>query len=221
VIPTETTILHRVQTQRALLDTMICSVAFAAFAFLVIYPFPLKAAAFIPLVAAAFIMSRNINWALVSRKLLFQNALTPGMLVYNLVGLQMGIAGAMYYRGSFGMPVIPEVFRSFTLVAVGIGITEELVFRGFIQGRLSKISPAFAIVFAAFAHASYKVFLFLSPAAQHLPSITLFFTLTFGALVLIGLLRYFSKSVLPAIMVHAVFDLLVYAENLQAPWWVW
>jgi len=38
---------------------------------------------------------------------------------------------------------------------------------------------------------------------------------------LIGLLRYYSKSILPAIVVHAVFDLFVYAENTTAPWWVW
>lgn len=219
--PAEQTILLPVPANKALLDAVLCTVAFAAFAWLVIFPFPVKAASFIPLMAAAFFMSRNMNWSLDSWKYLFRNVFTPGMLVYHLIGLQMGIAGAMYYRGSFGMTVFPAIVRSFAMVAICIGIMEELVFRGFIQSRLSKLNPGFAIVFAAFAHATYKVFLFLSPAAHQLPYITQFYTITFGVSILIGILRYYSKSILPAIIVHAVFDLLVYAENIQAPWWVW
>jgi membrane protease YdiL (CAAX protease family) len=215
------TMLLPVPPNNALLDAILCSAGFAWFAYLIIYPFPLKTAALIPLSASAYIMSRNINWSLFSRKFLLQKFSPKRMIASNLIGLQMGIIGAMYYRGSFGMPVFPSAIRGFAMTAVCIGILEELLFRGFIQGRLLKLNPGFAILFAAFAHATYKVFLFISPASQHLPSIALFYIWTIGASIVIGLLRYYSKSIVPAIIVHAIFDLLVYAENLQAPWWVW
>jgi membrane protease YdiL (CAAX protease family) len=143
------------------------------------------------------------------------------MLAFYIIGFQMGIAGAIYYRGSFGMPALPTTIKSFAFVAVGIGITEELVFRGFIQGRLSKLHPGFAIVFAALAHATYKACLFLSPAVTYHYSIVLFYTWSLAAFILMGLLRYYSKSIVPAIIVHAVFDYIVYAESTTAPWWVW
>jgi len=215
------TIILPAKTEKALLDAVLCSAGFAAFAFFVADPFPSKLAAFIPLFMSAFIISRTINWSLVSFPFLFRSAFSHTMPAFNIIGLLMGIAGAMYYRGSFGMPVLPAVIRAFIWVAICIAVMEELLFRGFIQGRLSGLHPGFAILFAAFAHASYKACLFLSPAVRHHPSLALFYTWTFGASLLIGLLSHYSKSILPAIIAHVVFDIIVYAENLQAPWWVW
>lgn len=205
--------------QQVMSDAILCSVCLIAFAYLAVYSFPFKAVALVPLTVSAVVISSHasrgpfcISW---------RDIFSAKMLVYCCIGLLMGTAGAMYYRGSFGMPVFPAITRSFVWVAVCIGVMEELLFRGFIQGQVSKLHPGFAIVFAALAHTTYKVFLFLSPAAQQHHSIFLFYTWTFGAFLLIGLLKYFSKSIIPAILVHAVFDLLVYAENSTAPWWVW
>lgn len=211
-------ILSYLQTTKILGDAVLCSLALAVFAFCINFTFPLKIFAFIALALAAFIISRNKNEFIIPTvKYIFN----PWVIVYCIIGLQMGIAGAMYYRGSFGMPVLPLAIRSFVWVAVCIGITEELVFRGFIQGLLSKLHPGFAIVFAALAHATYKACLFISPAADYHYSIMLFYTWSFGAFILIGILRHYSKSILPAIIIHAVFDFLVYAESINAPWWVW
>jgi membrane protease YdiL (CAAX protease family) len=196
---------------QATADAVLCSVCLIAFSYLAVYSFPIK--------AAAFVISRHVSRG--SYRISWKDIFSARMLVYCSIGLLMGIAGAMYYRGSFGMPVFPAITRNFVWVAVCIGVMEELVFRGFIQGQVSKLHPGLAIVFAAFAHTTYKVFLFLSPAAQQHHSVFLFFTWTFGAFLLIGWLKYFSKSIIPAILVHAVFDLLVYAENSAAPWWVW
>ena len=214
----EPAIMARAKNRKVLVDAILCSACLIVFAWLIPYPFPLKAVAFILLAAAAFIISRNVPPVSSG---LSRDVFSPKMFAYCMTGLLMGMAGAMYYRGSYGMPVLPAVIRSFTGVAVCIGIVEELVFRGYIQGQVSKLHPGFAIVFAAFAHATYKAFLFLSPAAQQYQSILLFYTWSFGAFILIGLLRYYSKSIVPAIIVHAVFDFVVYAENIQAPWWVW
>jgi membrane protease YdiL (CAAX protease family) len=211
-------ILSYLQTTKILADAVLCSLALAVFAFCINFAFPLKAFAFIALALAAFIIGRNRSEFIIpSVKYIFN----PLVIVSCVIGLQMGIAGAMYYRGSFGMPVLPAVVRNFVWIAVCIGIMEELVFRGFVQGLLSKLHPGFAIVFAALAHATYKACLFISPAADYHYSIMLFYTWSFGAFILIGILRHYSKSILPAIIVHAVFDLLVYAENFTAPWWVW
>ena len=217
----EQAIIVQVHNQKALMDTAICSAGLAAFAYLIIYPLPLKAAAYIPLALSAFIISRNICRPLPSPVILFRDLVSPKMLLYNMIGVQMGIAGAMYYRGSYGMPVLPALINGFALVAVAIGIMEELVFRGFIQGRLSRLHPGFAILFTAFANATYKACLFLSPAAQQHQHLLLFYAWSFGVFILLGIVRHYSKSIVPAIIVHAIFDLLVYAENLQAPWWVW
>ena len=83
------------------------------------------------------------------------------------------------------------------------------------------LNTNFAVLFAAFAHAFYKVCLFLSPAAPYQQDLTAFFFWSFAAYVALGLLRFYSKSMIPVIISHAVFDLIVYAEILEAPWWVW
>jgi hypothetical protein len=38
---------------------------------------------------------------------------------------------------------------------------------------------------------------------------------------MLGLMRHFSGSVLPAVTAHVLFDILVYGDWAQAPWWVW
>ncbi|GAB2832304.1 CPBP family intramembrane glutamic endopeptidase [Ferruginibacter profundus] len=211
-------ILSWIATKKLLINALLCSIALAVFSFFINYAFPVKAIAFTALLWAAFLVSRNLHYNVISSA---KYSFAPQLILYSIIGLQMGIAGAMYYRSSFGMPVLPATIKIFAWVAVCIGITEELIFRGFIQGQLSKINPGFAIIFAALAHATYKACLFISPAANYHYSILLFYTWSLGAFILIGVVRYYSKSILPAILVHAVFDLLVYAENNNAPWWVW
>lgn len=174
-----------------------------------------------PLVIVAFILSRNITLEKIALIPILYTMRYAKLLAYNIIGLQIGLAGALYYRGSYGMKIFPEEIRIFAFAAAAIALMEELVFRGFIQGRISKYYPVFAIIFAAFAHALYKASLFLSPAVNYHPSVMLFFTYTFGASLLIGVIRFHSKSIMPAIIAHVVFDIVVYGESVQSPWWVW
>jgi membrane protease YdiL (CAAX protease family) len=44
---------------------------------------------------------------------------------------------------------------------------------------------------------------------------------TFGVGLLFGTVRHLSKSLLPSLTAHVLFDILVYAEFTTAPWWVW
>jgi membrane protease YdiL (CAAX protease family) len=219
--PSEQTTTIPRRTKKAVLDAILCSVEIIVFAYLISYPFPLKAVAFIPLIMVAFIISRDIDSPMASFKLLFRDIFSVKMLIYIVIGLELGLAAAIYYRGSSGMPILPAVIKPFVLIAVSIGIIEELVFRGFIQGQISKINTGFAVVFAALAHASYKACLFISPVAIHQEHIVAFFIWSFAAYIALGVLKHYSKSMVPVMLAHAIFDFIVYAEVLQAPWWVW
>lgn len=200
-------------------EVFLVSLCILLFAWLVSWPVPVKWLSFLPLTCAGLIIGpRLFNTALL-RSGLFR--LGPVRVLYCITGLLMGIAGALYYRGMYSMPLLPAWFHGFVLIAVCIGVMEELVFRGYIQGRLQSIHPAVAITGAALIHAGYKACLFLAPATSGITPVCLFFSWSFGAFLLIGLLRYFSNSIWPPILVHAVFDLLVYAENTEAPVWVW
>jgi membrane protease YdiL (CAAX protease family) len=209
------------RTKKAVLDAVVCSTEIMVFAYLVTYPFPFKAIAFIPLVMVAFIISRDIDSLSITFKLLFRNLFSLKMLIQIVIGLELGIIAAIYYRGNLGMSILPAVIRPFVLVAVSVAIIEELVFRGFVQSQISKLNTDFAVVFAAFAHASYKACLFLSPVAIHQQNIVTFFIWSFSAYIVLGFLKHYSRSLVPVIIAHAIFDLVVYAEVLQAPWWVW
>ena len=191
-------------------DGIFCAVGMVLFAYLIPFTFPLKAVAFLILFLVGFIITRNLFHQKDSAFFLVRDAFSEKMVVYYLVGLLMGVAGAMYYRGSIGLPVLPFTFRSFALVAMCIGAMEELLFRGFIQGRLSKLHPGFAIVFAAFAHASYKAFLFLSPASQqHIP-IWPFYTWTFGVFPITGIIKVLFKVEYFLLLLHMQYLTFLY-----------
>lgn len=210
-IPTDTTGILR--------EVLLVSFFILLFALLISQADPVKWIAFLPLTCAGLIIGRHFSQTRLLRPGLFR--FDYNKLLYAAIGILMGIAGAMYYRGMYAMPLLPADYRSFVLLAVCIGIMEELVFRGYFYGRLQHLHPAIAISGAALIHAAYKAALFLSPVTAGITPIWLFFSWSAGAFLLIGLLRYLSNSIWPPILVHAVFDLLVYAENAEAPVWVW
>lgn len=209
------------RNKTAVRDALLCSAGLVLFGYFISYPVPVKLVAFIPLALAGYIISRQPGLLIRAAGDFTRESSTVQLLLYVLAGFIMGLAAAFYYRGSYSMPLLPAFFRGFVLIAVCIGILEELVFRGFVQGILQGRHAGLAIAVAALAHACYKAALFLSPAAAGSHPLYLFFTWSLGAFVLLGLLRYYSRSLLPPVIVHAVFDLLVYAENAEAPWWVW
>lgn len=207
--------------QKAVFEAVFCSVGLVIFGYLVSYPFPVKLLSLAPLLMSAYIISRHIYSPMATLAVFFRDLFSRKKLIYTFIGLETGMAAAMYYRGSIGLPVLPATIESFALVGMTIGIVEECVFRGFIQGRLMKLDLGLAVAFTALAHALYKASLFLAPAAQHLENMTSFFLWSFAGYIVLGVLRYYSKSMAAVIIAHATFDLMLYAENLQAPFWVW
>ena len=103
-------------------------------------------------------------------------------------------------------------------MALLIGLTEELIFRGYFYGRFQIwLGPVWAIMISASLHTGYKVALFATS-----PSVNLVFlgSLTLIAGLLLGWTRKSSGSLWPCVMFHVAFDFWVYGDK-ATPWWVW
>jgi membrane protease YdiL (CAAX protease family) len=135
----------------------------------------------------------------------------------------LAISGALlvvyYLRAEANISIFPTSIGWFAILAAVIGATEELVFRGWLQSQFSGRWAWMGILFAAFAHAAYKTALFLSPQIMYDLNTSGLFQMTFLAGLFLGATRYFTGSVWPALLAHAIFDFLVYADSPQT-WWV-
>ncbi len=140
---------------------------------------------------------------------------------WTLLALVVGAAFAFFFRWYEGRPLLITGLGSFLLMGASIGAAEELLFRGYLQGRLSRLGAPAAIVLATLAHTSYKTLLFAFPPEGVVIrySILAFFTFLVGAF--LGITRQRTGSVIPALSGHVLFDILVYGDWAQAPWWVW
>lgn len=140
---------------------------------------------------------------------------------WSLFGLGAGIGLAVLFRHSAGRPLLLTSLQSFVFVAAAIGAAEELLFRGFVQGRLARLGWPAAVVLGALAHTAYKTALFVFPPEGLVIQYATLSSLTFVVGVAIGLTRHLSGSILPAVTAHVLFDIFVYGDWAEAPWWVW
>jgi membrane protease YdiL (CAAX protease family) len=138
-----------------------------------------------------------------------------------VLGCAIGVGGGMLHRRSLGLPLLPAGLERFALVACLIGAMEELIYRGWLQGRLRPLGWPVAVAAAAAAHTAYKAALFVWPPWPSQIDCAAIVEWTFIGGVIAGLLRQFSRSVVPPMAAHAVFDLAVYGAVVHAPWWVW
>lgn len=138
-----------------------------------------------------------------------------------LAGLLLGAGAGIYYRINIDTTAIPQVITWFAPVAIAIGITEEIVFRGVAFSMMGKWPAYLSIPLTALLHASYKIMLFFQPNIVHpVDTWFLFYTTLLAGLVL-GYIRYAGKSVLPTMASHGLWDAMVYGDSPTAPWWVW
>ncbi len=140
---------------------------------------------------------------------------------WTLFGFGAGISLAILFRYSADRPLFLTGLHPFVLVAAAIGAAEELLFRGFVQGRLARLGWPAAVVLAASAHTAYKTALFAFPPEEMVIRFATlaFFTFLVGAV--FGVTVHFCRSILPALTAHVLFDVLVYGDWAQLPWWVW
>lgn len=204
-----------------LYEAILCSFSFMAFPFFIHYDFPLRFIAFGALLPPAYIIGKNLKLFSDLKMITGEIPAIKNFVVFSVIGSTGGTLLAVLYRWHLDLTLFPHIMYSFAILGALIGSVEELVFRGYIQGSLNSINSGFSILFSTISHTGYKCCLFLSPvitADIHIGFIALW---TFAAGLLFGIIRHYTKSIVPSLIAHALFDILVYAEYLRAPWWVW
>lgn len=149
------------------------------------------------------------------------SSFTTKAFYYSLAGLGMGISLALICRIRSNLSLFPATLTGIAWVVPLVGVTEELFFRGYLQGVLSTHGTIASIVISSLGHTLYKYLVLRSvpyPAAFDFPVLLI---LTFGGGLLFGLSRALSKSIIPPAIAHGVFDVLAYGGLSSWPAWVW
>lgn len=173
------------------------------------------------LVFAAIVLSRAVFRSGSPAELLGLARFDRITLVFSSTGIVVGLVAAFGYRYYYGLSLIPGSLTVIALVSPLVGMTEELVFRGYLQGRSQQAGPVVAVFIASTGHTLYKFLVLKSltvSIAVDFPRLVLF-TFLFGLVV--GVFRQLSRSVIPALAAHALFDILVYGDFSKMPVWVW
>jgi membrane protease YdiL (CAAX protease family) len=204
-----------------LTEAILCSLGLMVFSYFIHHPFPVRLFSFAALLPAAYIIGKNVKTIPDLKKITGDMQFPKTGLLWSLVGITGGILFAVLYRWYLEIPVFPESIYVFALFAALIGSLEELVFRGFIQEHVKSLNGPLSILFSTVAHTGYKCCLFLSPMVLINTDIGFLAFWTFLAGSIFGSIRHFSGSIIPSLVAHAIFDIVVYAEFLSAPWWVW
>lgn len=143
-------------------------------------------------------------------------------VTFSLLGVVLGLGAAMWHRYALDLSLWPRGgIEAFVAVACLIGATEEIVYRGWLQGRARPLGPVAAVLIAALAHTVYKTALFLLPSESVSVDLAQVALVTFLGGIVLGALRVASGSLMPALLAHAAFDFVVYGAVAAAPWWVW
>jgi len=148
-------------------------------------------------------------------------SLNQKVLLYTIPAIVLGLVMGILTRNRFELTLIPAGITGVAFVAPLVGAMEEMVFRGYFQGQLRPIGTGFSILTASALHTSYKLLVILSLA---IPLQFDFFFLIFWTFVgglLFGILRELSRSSIPPVIAHAVFDIVLYGGLVAAPVWVW
>ena len=201
-------------------EAVLSCLGFMVFSFFIHQPAPYVIIAFVGLIFPAYIIGRQLH-SIVDIPRIFGISFSRKIIPYLFIGLQLGLIYSLVYRKLLDMSLFPKSLTWFALTAALIGALEELIFRGFIQSHFKRIGTIFSVVFASFSHTAYKCCLFLAPIIEHEINILFLFLGTFVGGLLFGILKELSRSVVPAAVAHLFFDILIYGECTQAPWWVW
>jgi len=204
-----------------LTSAIICSIGLMVFSFFVQYDFPITVLSFFALSISGYIISRNLKSWNDLKRIIGIPVSQRNLVLFTVIGVVSGLVFGVMYRYHLNLNLFPKSFHLFVIAAAFIGIMEELVFRGFLQGFVKSINGPFSILFGTLSHTGYKCCLFLAPVITENVDIGFLFIWTFGVGLLFGIVRHYTKSVLIPLIGHAVFDILSYAEFYHSPWWVW
>ncbi|MBL7111929.1 MAG: CPBP family intramembrane metalloprotease [Bacteroidales bacterium] len=217
------TSLFKIQNEKnsVLLETILLVAGIGVFAWFIQEDNYLIAVAFGGLLLASLVISAIIVKSESPAEIFGIDRFNKRILLYCLAGVIIGVLPAFYGRYYYDLPDFPGSLTIIALVSPLIGITEELVFRGFVQGRLRILGVFGSVSIAAAAHTIYKFFILWSVNELVEVNFLALTGLTFFFGIIYGLLRAGSRSVLPALVAHAFFDLLMYGDFTSMPVWVW
>jgi membrane protease YdiL (CAAX protease family) len=205
----------------SLIEAILCSFALMVFSYFIHYGFPFRLISVAALIVPAYFFSKNLQSLSDLKNVTGKFASFKITVLFCTAGLLLGILLAIIYRRDLEISLFPDSIHLFVIVAALIGCIEELVFRGLIQDYVKSINAPFSILFSTISHTGYKCCLFLSPIISSDIDIGFLALWTFVAGIIFGTIKHFSKSIMPSLIAHALFDILVYAEYVYAPWWVW
>jgi membrane protease YdiL (CAAX protease family) len=208
------------QQPKRIRDVSLAVLSILIFASAIHKSFPVKLIALLGLTGTALIIafSTRKQGAL---ELFGLDRIRKKTLFYVLPAVGLGILLGILSRNSFDISLFPARITGVALVAPMVGAVEELIFRGYIQGHLRPIGKVFSIIYASAVHTCYKLLVILSLS---IPLQFDFFYLvlwTFLGGLLFGSLKELSRSSLPPVIAHAVFDVVLYGGLATFPAWVW
>lgn len=177
--------------------------------------------AFAGLVFAGAVIARSVEYF---SSLLSVSGIIPiskKIIPYVVGGLLLGILIGCLYNLTHKYPLFPGPLTKFAVIAPLIGITEELVFRGYVQTKSASAGALFSIVFASFGHTLYKYLVIRTFPLDLGLSLSKLIILTFVFGIVAGILRHCSKNVFAPAAGHAMFDIVVYGGAAAAPVWLW
>lgn len=183
-------------------------------------PLPLKIIAFTSLAGSGFIIGYSARQD-PFLSLFGLSGITRKSILFCIPALVLGSGLGILTRYTFDLSALPLSLKSFVLIAPLIGATEELIFRGYIQGQLQSIGRLFSIIYASTVHTCYKLLVILSLSVPLQFDFFFLILWTFLGGVVFGILKDLSKSSLTPMIAHAVFDIALYGGLSVAPVWVW
>jgi membrane protease YdiL (CAAX protease family) len=142
-------------------------------------------------------------------------------LLYSILGLITGLGLSLSYGWAYDTTLIPASLTLTAVIAPLIGISEELIFRGYVQGIFPGLRGWAGILAGAGGHSVYKLCVIGSYPKDIGADLFYLFLFTFIAGILFGWLRKQAGNLLPAVLGHAIFDLIIYGGLASLPGWVW
>jgi membrane protease YdiL (CAAX protease family) len=186
------------------------------FSLFIPYPFPLRFIAFLCIFILAYIFATEKRfWKVFTGESNSRSAIALWTIIAVIGSLML----AKVSREDASLPLFPVSLGWFSFIAMMIGGMEELLFRGWMFSQFNRGWRWPAVIITSLAHAGYKALLFTSVHLPYEVNSWDLFLITFEAGIFLGLTRLFSRSVWPALIAHAIFDLLIYGDQ-QIPWWV-
>jgi membrane protease YdiL (CAAX protease family) len=184
-----------------------------------VHRFPLPALAGILVSAVGIVLYVNDTGELISIAGL--SSWGKKVFPYSILGLMTGLGLGLFYGGVYNTPLVPATLTISAVLAPLIGITEELLFRGYVQGLFRGYYGWAGILAGAGGHAIYKVCVIGSYPKEVGADLLYLFLFTLAAGIVFGWLRKLAGNLLPAALGHAAFDLLIYGGLASLPGWVW